>query len=105
MDERNKAEYKLSDSSLIIKGKIPLVLAHFMGARRSVKPRIRQTFTTFEPNTFPKATPIYSTPRKTEVATTQSSGRDVKSPTKIKPITVFPKPVISATLTELTITR
>jgi hypothetical protein len=71
--------------------------------RRQV-PSIRQMFTMFEPRTFPMATPMLSCPI-TEKIDTHSSGKDVEKATNMNPIVVFPKPVISATFTELVIVQ
>ena len=55
-------------------------------------------FTMLEPNTFPSETPTLSgfTTAKTD---TLSSGSEVEKPTRMKPIVVFPKPVMSEILT------
>ncbi len=58
----------------------------------------------FEPNTLPIATPMLSCPIAAKIDT-QSSGKDVAKATRMKPTVVFPKPVISATLTELVIVQ
>jgi len=58
----------------------------------------------FEPNTFPMATPMLSCPIAAKMDT-QSSGRDVEKATRMNPTVVFPKPVISATLTEFLIVQ
>jgi hypothetical protein len=50
------------------------------------------------------ATPIAPCPIAAKMDT-QSSGRDVEKATKINPTVVFPKPVISATLTEFVIVQ
>lgn len=59
-------------------------------------------FTMLEPNTFPIETPTLAgfATAKTE---TLSSGNDVAKPTRMKPMVVFPKPVMSETLTEFLI--
>jgi hypothetical protein len=61
-------------------------------------------FTMFEPKTFPMATPILSCPIAAKMDT-QSSGKDVENATRMNPIVVFPKPVMSATFTELVIVQ
>ena len=55
-------------------------------------------FTMLEPNTFPSETPTLSgfTTAKTD---TLSSGSEVEKPTRMKPMVVFPKPVMSEILT------
>jgi hypothetical protein len=53
-----------------------------------------------EPKTLPKDTPMLVW-LKTAKMDTLSSGKEVEKPTKIKPMVVFPKPVISETLIEL----
>jgi hypothetical protein len=58
----------------------------------------------FEPKTLPMATPMDSCPIAAKMDT-ESSGKDVAKATKIKPTVVFPKPVMSATLTELVIVQ
>ena len=65
-------------------------------------PRINAMFTMFEPNTFPIETPTFSglATAKTE---TLSSGSEVEKPTRMKPMVVFPNPVMSETLTEFLI--
>lgn len=61
-------------------------------------------FTMFEPKTFPMATPIASCPIAAKIDT-ESSGKDVEKATKMNPTVVFPKPVMSATLTEFVIVK
>jgi hypothetical protein len=57
-------------------------------------------FAILEPKALPMATPMLVWV-KTAKMDTLSSGKEVAKPTKIKPMVVFPKPVMSETLIEL----
>jgi hypothetical protein len=58
----------------------------------------------FEPKAFPMATSTVSSPTAEKIDTL-SADKDVQKATMIKPVAVFPKPVISAILTELVIVK
>jgi hypothetical protein len=81
-----------------------LTILHFRTLMRKHMPNMRQMFTMFEPKTFPMATPTPPWPRAAKTDTL-SSGRDVENATSMNPTVVFPKPVISAILTELAIVQ
>ncbi len=61
------------------------------------KPNTRQMFTILLPNMLPSATPTASSVAVLKMATV-SSGSEVEREMRKKPTAVFPKPVISATL-------
>ena len=65
-------------------------------------PRMRAMFTMLEPSTFPIEMPTFSGLATAKTATL-SSGKEVEKPTRMKPIVVFPNPVISETLIEFLI--
>jgi hypothetical protein len=61
-------------------------------------------FTMFEPKAFPIATSTVSIPA-TEKMDTLSADREVQKATRMKPVAVFPKPIVSAILIELVIVK
>jgi len=69
--------------------------------RRAANPIIRQTFTMFEPITFPIE--IALSPVNAAMTATQNSGKDVEKAIRIKPMVIFPSPVISDVLIALVI--
>ena len=92
MEAMKRPKYKLPISSFAMAGYMHWNRGHFTATIKKHMPKTRAMLVMFEPKMLPMETPIFS-----ELApkmTTLSSGRDVAKPTSMKPIVVFPKPVM-----------
>jgi hypothetical protein len=94
-------KYRFSSSPPVVEEITFTFLECFNETRSDANPSIKQTFTIFEPNTFPTASP--TAPVNAEIKDTLNSGIVVEKATKVKPTVVFLTPVISETFTALVI--
>ena len=104
VEATKRPKYRLPISFFAMDGRSFALFEFFRATMKKQMPRIRQIFTMFEPKTFPMATPMVSCPIAEKMAT-ESSGKDVEKATRMNPTVVFPKPVMSATLTEFVIVQ
>jgi uridylate kinase len=99
IDAIKRPKYRLPISSFAIAGYMHWKRGHFTATIKKHTPNTSAMSTMLEPKTLPIDTPMFS--EVTPKTVTLSSGSDVAKPTRMKPMVVFPNPVIFDNLTEL----